>query len=91
MIKQMNHTKYLYKCDKNKIPNENDECGGGVVGDDDWPQSLISFNFYIYFFRLWIEIDRDPGQDGFTGVTIRGEDNAIASAKSYIQELVAAK
>lgn len=48
--------------------------------------NTITKNFFFY-----IEIDRDPGQNGFTGVTIRGEDNAIESAKTYIQELVAAK
>jgi len=42
-------------------------------------------------FNVHVKIDRDPGQNGFTGVTIRGQDSAIESAKTYIQELVAAK
>lgn len=36
-------------------------------------------------------LDRDPGVNGLTGVTIRGDDAAIQSATSYIQQLVAAK
>ncbi len=41
------------------------------------------------FFSLLL--DREAGQNGYTGVTIRGDDTAIESAKTYIQELVAAK
>lgn len=42
-------------------------------------------------FNVHVKIDREAGQNGYTGVTIRGDDTAIESAKTYIQELVAAK
>lgn len=40
---------------------------------------------------LSLLLDREAGQNGYTGVTIRGDDTAIESAKTYIQNLVAAK
>lgn len=40
---------------------------------------------------LLLLLDREAGQNGYTGVTIRGDDTAIESAKTYIQNLVAAK
>lgn len=42
-------------------------------------------------FNVHVKIDREAGQNGYTGVTIRGDDTAIESAKTYIQNLVAAK
>jgi len=42
-------------------------------------------------FNVHVKIDREAGQNGYTGVTIRGDDTAIESAKTYILELVAAK
>jgi len=42
-------------------------------------------------FNVHVKIDREAGQNGYTGVTIRGDDTAIESAKTYIQELVATK
>jgi len=42
-------------------------------------------------FNVHVKIDREAGSNGYTGVTIRGDDTAIESAKSYIQDLVAAK
>jgi len=42
-------------------------------------------------FNVHVKIDREAGQSGYTGVTIRGDDTAIESAKTYIQDLVAAK
>ncbi|KAJ6638338.1 hypothetical protein Bhyg_11073 [Pseudolycoriella hygida] len=42
-------------------------------------------------FKVHVKIDREAGQNGYTGVTIRGDDTAIENAKTYIQELVAAK
>lgn len=42
-------------------------------------------------FNVHVKIDREAGQNGYTGVTIRGDDTAIESAKTYIQDLVAAK
>lgn len=38
-----------------------------------------------------ILLDRDPGHNGCTGVTIKGEEDAIQQATQYIQELVAVK
>jgi len=42
-------------------------------------------------FNVHVKIDREAGQNGYTGVTIRGDDTDIESAKTYIQELVATK
>lgn len=38
-----------------------------------------------------MHLDRDPGMNGLTGVTIRGEEESIEQAKLYIQELIAVK
>lgn len=35
--------------------------------------------------------DRDPGENGLTGVTIRGEEASIEQAKNFIEDLVAVK
>lgn len=53
--------------------------------------SLKKMNKKYSIFITHKNLDRDPGVNGLTGVTIRGEDAAIQSATSYIQQLVAAK
>jgi len=42
-------------------------------------------------FNVHVKIDRDPGANGLTGVTIHGEQASIEQAKCFIQDLVAVK
>lgn len=50
---------------------------------------MLSCFFLSSFF--FFHTDRDPGLNGLTGVTIRGEEESIAQAKQFIQELIAVK
>lgn len=43
------------------------------------------------FLFLVALLDRDPGLNGLTGVTIRGQEGSIEQAKQFIQELIAVK
>lgn len=46
---------------------------------------IFSHNFFFQ------NVDREQGENGLTGVTIRGEEASIEQAKNYIQDLVAVK
>lgn len=46
---------------------------------------------HVIFIIYYLIPDRDPGQNGLTGVTIRGEEPAIEQAKCFIQDLIAVK
>jgi len=59
---------------------------GMVIGRGGGKIREIQQNFQVH-----VKIDRDPGVNGLTGVTIRGEDYAIEQAKNFIQELIAVK
>lgn len=47
--------------------------------------------FVCFFHSLPVCLDRDPGLNGMTGVTIHGEEGSIAQAKQFIQDLIAVK
>jgi len=59
---------------------------GMVIGRGGGKIREIQQNFQVH-----VKIDRDPGVNGLTGVTIRGEDFAIEQAKNFIEDLVAVK
>jgi len=59
---------------------------GMVIGRGGGKIREIQDNFNVH-----VKIDRDPGLNGLTGVTIRGEEESIAQAKQFIQELIAVK
>lgn len=42
-------------------------------------------------FNVHVRVDRTPGPNGCSGVSIKGEEAAIQQAKQYIQNLVAVK
>lgn len=59
---------------------------GMVIGRGGGKIREIQENFNVH-----VKIDRDPGLNGLTGVTIRGDENCIEQAKQFIQELIAVK
>jgi len=59
---------------------------GMVIGRGGGKIREIQENFNVH-----VKIDRDPGENGLTGVTIRGEEASIQQAKHFIQDLVAVK
>jgi len=59
---------------------------GMVIGRGGGKIREIQVNFNVH-----VKIDRDPGMNGLTGVTIRGEEASIEQAKHFIQELIAVK
>jgi len=68
----------IIEIDTNKV--------GMVIGRGGGKIREIQQNFNVH-----VKIDRDPGVNGYTGVTIRGEEASIAQAKNFIQDLVAVK
>lgn len=55
-------------------------------------KSMFNVIMYIvYYSFLYVHADRDPGLNGLTGVTIRGQEGSIEQAKQFIQELIAVK
>jgi len=68
----------VFEIDSNKV--------GMVIGRKGGKIREIQENFQVH-----VKIDRDPGQNGLTGVTIRGEEHAIEQAKCFIQDLIAVK
>jgi len=59
---------------------------GMVIGRGGGKIREIQDNFNVH-----VKIDRDPGLNGLTGVTIRGQEGSIEQAKQFIQELIAVK
>jgi len=59
---------------------------GMVIGRGGGKIREIQENFHVH-----VKIDREAGQNGLTGVTIRGQDAAIEQAKHFIQDLIAVK
>jgi len=73
-----NGTSSIIEIEPNKV--------GMVIGRGGGKIREIQENFNVH-----VKIDRDPGVNGLTGVTIRGEEASIQQAKDFIQDLVTVK